>query len=109
MKKIFVLMLVSMIAVVSAFAEVFPNAENLVENFWNHGNFIKVVKDSKNIAYYNKAQISSLRVDEDDMELSTLGYDVFTGKNNSSASFNVRSWNMESDENGNIIISRRKK
>ncbi|MBO7421181.1 MAG: hypothetical protein J6U06_08695 [Spirochaetaceae bacterium] len=106
MKKIILIALISLIAV-SAFAAVFPNAEAVVEDFWNRGNYIKIIKDKNNIAYYAKSTISGINIDEDDMEIATIGYDIWSGKNGDSTSFNSKRWNFSTDANGNIIISKK--
>lgn len=109
MKKIFVLMLVSMIAVVSAFSQVFPNADKIAEDFWERGSYIKVIKDKKNIVYYGKANVYGFFIDEDDFnilgEFNALTFKPVPGD---VAEFGMRKWDISSDENGNIIITSKK-
>lgn len=106
MKKIILSSLVLLVGFV-CFGETFPGGKEIVETFLNKGSYIKVVQDANNISYTNKDLISSLAIDENDIEIATNGYNFMTGKNNDSASYNIKKWNITSDENGNIVITKK--
>lgn len=89
------------------FADVFKDGEKIVDTFFNKGSFIKVVENKNNIDYTNKSLISSIEIDENDIEIATNGYSFMSGKNNDSTSYNVSKWNIENDEYGNIVITRK--
>ena len=79
----------------------------MVEDFWVYGNYIKIIKNENNICYLYKNSISAINIDEDDMEISSEGFNIWTGdKNGNSTSFNIKKWDFKSDKSGNIIISR---
>lgn len=89
------------------FSEVFPNADKITEDFWTNGNYIKIVKDKNNICYFYKPCIAGINIDEDDMEIATMGYNIWSGKNGDTTSYNVSRWKITSDSSGNIIIERK--
>lgn len=100
MKK-FILVVVLVFVVSSAFAAVVSRAEEIIENFWNHGNYIKFIEDKNNISYYNKGSIALISVDEDDYTIT------FTGFNDiQSTTFSTKRYTVQSDKNGNIIITK---
>lgn len=82
-----------------AFAAPFKNAENIVDNFFNKGHSIKIIENENNIRYFSKSTVSMIEVDENDMQFEMFDSD--------SKSYNIKRWNIESDENGNIIITRK--
>ncbi|MCR5217305.1 hypothetical protein [Treponema sp.] len=92
---------------VLAFASVVPNSEEIIEKFWKQGNYIKVIKDSNNICYYYKNSVTGINVDEDDYEIASMEYNVWTSKNGDFTSYNIKKWNINSDDDGNIIITRK--
>lgn len=92
---------------VPAFCETFEGGESLVDEFMNKGLFVKIYQDKNNTRYMPKTFINSIRIDEDDMEIHTSGYNVFTGKDNDSSSFNVKKYVFSLDENSNIIIRKK--
>ena len=107
MKKI---LLAVVVALAGAFAsaEVFKDSEKIVEDFLARGSYIKIVVNKNNISYCGKNAITGINIDEDDMELCIAdreGKDFF----DFGTSYNVKKWNFESDENGNIIITSKKK
>lgn len=108
MKKLLLLVLFSLLSV-SVFAQFIPNADKIIEDFYNRGKYIKVIKDASNLSYYNKDDVRGFVVDEDDFYV--IGsFEAFTGKIEASASnFNIKRWNLSSDDEGNIIITRKKK
>ena len=104
MRKIFFAFVLSLVT--PLFASVFPNAEKIVEDFWNRGNYIKIIKDTDNICYFYKVSVAGINIDEDDMEIASMGYNVWSGKNGDTTSYNIKKWKFSSDENGNIIIEK---
>lgn len=89
------------------FAQTFEGSEQLVDEFMNKGLFVKIYQDKNNTRYMSKTFINSIRIDEDDMEIHTSGYNAFTGKDNDSSSSNVKKYSFSLDENSNIIIRRK--
>ena len=85
----------------------FKDSEGIVEDFWNRGTYIKIVRDSNNICYFYKQSVAGINLDEDDMEIASMGYNVWSGKNGDSTSYNIKRWKFSNDENGNIIIVRK--
>lgn len=106
MKKLFV-GIVCLLFSVNLFADVFPNGEKIVVNFFEKGTYIKVVKDSNNMQFIAKSTVSGIDIDEDDIEIATIGYNIMNGKNGDSECYNIKKWKIESDEKGNIIISKK--
>lgn len=105
MKKI--LLVLALLAACSiGFSEVFKDGDKIVENFWNNGNYIKIIKNENNICYFYKPCIAGINIDEDDMEIATMGYNIWSGKNEDTVSYNIKRWKIISDENGNIIITK---
>ncbi|WP_303842511.1 hypothetical protein [Selenomonas ruminantium] len=103
---------ISKIAVVSttiimAFANVVPHSEEIIENFWKQGSYIKVIKDSNNICYFYKDSVAGITVDGDSYAIASMGYNIWTGKNGDSTSYNIKRWDIKSDDDGNIIITRK--
>lgn len=97
---VFILLLVSGFA----FSDDFQNIEKIVDDFWNKGAVIKII-DGDDITYVNKSCITTIQIDDDELEVSTNGYNIMTGKNNDSEEYNfIRKWNLQSDENYNIIL-----
>lgn len=111
MKRIvFSVLLFGIVAVSAAFANVFPNAEKIVEDFWTRGSYIKIVRDDDNISYVAKISVAGIEVDEDDIDIAMTGYSVWTGRSGASnASFGTKKYNIESDSEGNIVITQKKK
>ena len=105
MKKAFILVLLSFITS-SIFCEVFANSEKIVEDFFNKGKYIKIIKNDNNIYYYSKDCIAGISVDEDDIKIASMGYDIWTGHNGDSVNYSTDKWSVSSDDNSNIIITR---
>lgn len=103
MKKVVCLAAV-LFAATLAFGEVFPNADKMVEDFFTRGKYIKIVKDGNNIVYFPKAGVCGINIDEDDMEIATIGYNIWTGENGDAQSYNVKKWDFSGDTDGNIIL-----
>lgn len=109
MRKIILLVLV-LFASTFVFADVFPNSEKIVEDFWKKGSYIKIVRDEDNVTYMAKVSVAGIEIDEDDIDIAMTGYSIWTGKPGSgNAVFSVKKYNIESDSEGNIIISKKKK
>lgn len=85
------------------FSEVFNNGEQIVDAFLDHGEYVKIIEDINNIDYFPKVSICYISIDEDDIEIATS----FNEKGGSYNSYNIKKWNIESDEKGNIIITRK--
>ena len=106
MKKL-VLSIFLLLTLSFAFADVFPNGEKIVVDFFERGTMIKVIEDSNNIKFIAKSTVSGIEIDEDDIEIATIGYNIMNGKNGDSESYSIKKWKIESDDKGNIIISRK--
>lgn len=105
MKKFLVFALLAMSSL--GFSEVFQNSDKIAENFWNNGNYIKIIKNKNNICYFYKPCIAGINLDENDMEIATMGYNIWSGRNGDTVSYNIARWNITADNNGNIIIERK--
>lgn len=108
MKKI-IIGIVFLFVSAFVFGEPFKNGEKIVIDFFEKGQYIKIIKDENNISFIAKSTVSGINIDEDDIEIATIGYNVMTGKNGDSESYNIKRWNIVTDENGNIIISSKSK
>lgn len=107
MKKLFIVLAFSFI-LAPCFCEVFPNSETLVEKFFDDGDYIKVIEDSNNIHYLRKDNIACIKIDEDDLEIILpMGYNAWYGKNNDALRYTTKRWSFSSDDNGNILITRK--
>ena len=106
MKKLIISFLF-LLTSVSLFADVFPDGEKIVMDFFNYGTVIKIIENQNNIKFIAKSTVSGIKIDEDDIEIATIGYNIMNGKNGDSESYNVKRWNIKSDEKGNIVISRK--
>ncbi len=107
MKKIAVITAGLILSATVAFAAPLRGSEELIEKFWTKGSYIKIEKSNNAVVYINKASIAGIIVDEDDYKIASIGYEVWSGENEGSKSFSSRRWKVESDENGNIIITRK--
>lgn len=103
MKKLFLIVCV-LFSTSFMFAEVFDGGQELVESFFKKGTYVKIIKDSNNISYIPNSCISSIEIDEDEIEIATTGYTIWTGKNNSSFDISIKKYNVFLDEDCNIII-----
>lgn len=102
MKKIIILFIVFFFSTF-VFSEVFKNGEQIVDTFLDHGEYVKIIENKKNIDYFPKASICYISIDEDDIEIATS----INEKDGFSKSYNTRNWTITSDEKGNIIITRK--
>ena len=105
MKKLFV-GIILFLASTFAFAEVFKNSEKIVTDFLERGLVIKVIEDSNNIKFITKSTVSGIAIDEDDMKIAFDGYNIISGNYGEYVVFALKRWKIESDENGNIIITK---
>ena len=105
MRKIILLVLV-LFAGTMAFSDVFPNSEKITEDFLTRGSYVKVVKDKKNIVYISKLTVVAVHIDENDIEIEMCQTDEKQLLGDV-PSYNIKKWNITSDENGNIIITRK--
>lgn len=106
-KSFFSILLFVVFAITPCFCEVFPNSAELVEDFFQRGKYIKIIKDEDNICYFYKDCVAGINIDENDMEIASMGYNVWSGKNGDSTSYNIKKWVFSSDAEGNIIIKRK--
>ncbi len=107
MKKTAIIIAGLILSAATVFAAPIAGSEEVIEKFWKQGSFIKVVKSLNAIVYYNKASIAGITIDEDEYRIASIGYDAWSGQTESSTSFSIRRWSFESDEDGNIIITRK--
>ena len=103
MKKLVLFALVSLLSV-SAFAQIIPNTDKIIEDFYKRGKYIKVVKDESNIAYFNKETVQGFFVDENEFTI-VGGFNAHTSKIDEGSNFGAKKWSIEADEDGNIIIT----
>ena len=105
MKKIigaFLILLCSSIC----FAEVFPGSDKIVETFYKKGTYIKYIKNQNNIYYVPKDTVAAVQVDEKKIVFQWNDNDAI-GNDEDEEEFFFSKWNIESDEDGNIIISKK--
>lgn len=105
MKKILIVLSLCLVSFCSA--ETFAGGEEITERFFNNGEYIKVIRNKNNTYYYAKATVSGIRIDENDMRISTIGYNIWTDENGDSISYEIDDWKISNDENDNIVIERR--
>ena len=116
MKKLFLTLAMLFIASLS-FAKskekiVYENGNQIITDFMNKGNIVKIINsteinESTKICYINKTFITSIKFEPEEIEISTSGYNVMTGKNNESEDYSASYWILELDENFNLIIRKR--
>lgn len=99
MKKITILLALMFTLLFSVFAEPFSSAEKLVEDFWNKGQYIKII-DGNVVRYHNKSSIHIIVLSGNKMTI------CYPGANNPSyaAAYEIDKWEIKSDGMGNIII-----
>lgn len=110
MKKLFLLVTLLFLSV-AVFAQVIPNSDKIIQDFYSHGKYIKVVKDENNLSYYNKDAVLGFIVDEDDFYVLSI-FNPLTSSSKEQAdftNFNIKRWSINADAESNIIITRRKK
>lgn len=107
MKKLLLALIALFTMFYSLSADTFQDGEKITEDFFNRGQFVKVIKNKNNTYYFSKPTISGIRIDEDDMEISTIGFNIWTGKNDKGLKYEIDDYDIKNDENGNIIISRK--
>ena len=96
-----------LIAGAFCFAEPFEGGTEIVETFFKKGNYIKYIS-TYDVHYYNKNVIAHINVDSDEMEIvTTVKVPSWGGRNNVTPEFPTKRFSFESDENGNIIITRK--
>lgn len=100
MKKITILLVLMFTLLFSVFAEPFNGVEKLLEDFWNKGQYIKVIytKYEEEIHYLNKSSIYIITLKEGYMRIYCP--DV----NNTVYVYKINNWEIKSDGMGNIII-----
>lgn len=99
MKKITILLALMFTLLFSVFAEPFSSAEKLVEDFWNKGQYIKII-DGNVVCYRNKSSIYSIVLSWNKM---TIYYPVVNNPVYGFA-YEIDKWEIKSDGMGNIII-----
>lgn len=107
MKKIAVIAAGLILSAVAVSAAPIAGSEEIIEKFWTQGSYIRIEKSLNAYVYYNKDAIAGIIVDEDDYKIASLIYDVWSGEKEGVSSFSIKRWNVESDSNGNIIITRK--
>ena len=104
MKRLLGFVLVMALAAVSAFAEVVPGYEAIIEDFYRRGNYVKIVKNENNVVYWEKSAVHGFLVDND--EFTVVGsFSAHSGKIGDATNFHTRKWEMTADDDGNIIIT----
>ena len=102
MKKLFI-GFIAIFFTTFCFSEVFKNGEQIVDSFLDHGEYVKVIENKNTINYFPKSSICYICIDENDIEIATS----FNRKDGYYNSYNIKNWNIFSDEKGNIIITRK--
>ena len=73
MKKL--LFVVGTLLITSSFVFASEKTEGIIDNFWNKGQVVKIVENNK-ITYANKSSISTIKVNGDDVEITTNAYNA---------------------------------
>ena len=106
MKKI---LIVSMFLFISSFvfAKPFEGGEEIVEKFFRQGSYVKLIAED-DVNYYYKPTIVTINIDENELEFRTIiPVETFGGRDNNEPEFSLRKFNISSDEEGNIIITKK--
>ena len=102
MKKITILLVLMFTLLFSVFAEPFYGVEKLLEDFWNKGQYIKVIytkyDNEEEIHYLNKSSIYIITLNEGYMRI------YCPNVNNTVYVYKINSWEIKADGMGNIII-----
>ena len=91
---------------------VYENGNKIITDFWNKGNVVKIINSTEinettRTYYISKTFITSIQFEADEIEISTSGYNAWTGKNNDSDEYSADYWILELDENFNLILRKR--
>lgn len=105
MKKIISFLLI-FLCTVFCFAEVFPGSDKIVETFYKNGIYVKYIKNQNNIYYVPKDTVAAIQIDEKKIVFQWNDNDAI-GNDEDEEEFYFSKWNIESDEDGNIVISRK--
>ena len=107
MKKLFVIFTVLLLSSF-AFAKPFDGGEEVVEKFLSKGSYVKVVSKNE-INYYYKQTIASINIDGDKLIFRTVGtVENYSGRDTTEPEFDSKTFNIVTDEEGNIIITSKK-
>lgn len=88
------------------FAEVFPGSDKIAEIFYKKGTYIKYIRNQNNIYYVPKDTVAAIQVDEKKIVFQWNDNDAI-GNDEDEEEFFFSKWNIESDEDGNIVISKK--
>ena len=106
MKKLLIGILFTFISY-NIFAEPFAGCEKLIEDFLQNGTYIKVIS-KKGIIYYSKSNVISIDVYDDNLEIRTdAEVESYNGKDTNEPEFSVKKFDINSDSNGNIIVTKK--
>ena len=99
MKKITILLVLMFTLLFSVFAEPFNGVEKLVEDFWNKGQYIKIIEGNR-VVYRNKSSIILIVLSENKMTIfyPTVNNPVY------GFDYEIDKCEIKSDGMGNIII-----
>ena len=105
MKKITILLALMFTLLFSVFAEPFNGVEKLLEDFWNKGQYIKVIytkyDNEKEIHYLNKSSIYIITLKLKEGYMKIYCPDV---NNTVYVFYKTDGWEIKADGMGNIII-----
>ena len=109
MKKLFSIILLSLF-ISFVFAQSMSNT-SIAETFYEKGSYIKVVPSDNQAIYINKENITSLYINPVNMIIYTLHQvhktSDFKYSTDNQLSFFTKEWNITTDKNGNIIITKK--
>lgn len=91
------------------FAQSIPNA-TIAESFYERGSYIKIVPRDNHAIYINKENVTSLYINPVLMTVYVLNPIIssfdFKYSPDKQIQFLSKEWNIKSDKNGNIIITK---
>ena len=106
MKKL-VLILAVLFTTTLAFAEPWKGGEEIVEKFFKKGTYVKLIADD-DVNYYYKSTIVTVNIDDDELQFRTIiPVQTFGGRDNNEPEFSIKKFKIESDDDGNIIITKK--
>ena len=102
MKKLFIGLFMLLVSSVM-FAKTFDNNGEVLDKFFQYGNYIKIELDDSNVQYAPKSAIRCINADEDEIEIFVTNEknDVFK------QGYSVKKYKIELDENSNLIIKKK--
>ena len=100
MKKLLILV-AGLISVLPVFSQIWEGKDKIIEDFLEKGSYIKRLEDDDEYSYFPKTAISGYLIQDDAFVFSW-------GPEGDGIRAGIDRWTVESDENCNIILKRKK-